>query len=271
MSVRLQVLQAAHEESGAEEQQEAERDLRGDESLAQEQRARRRRRSSRSCPSASSTDRDGSRAAPAAGRRRCRSGQCSPSVKARIRRSGSGRISSGWPSAGMSASSPRVRTNASARPTTPPATREHEALDEQLPHQPAARRAERQPDGDLLLPHEAAGDEQVGDVGAGDQQHQADHAHQHDRAPSRSRCAAASSRSPRCSTMSWPFMNWSREYGDQSFAAGSVISYARICVNSPCSGAAGGCRPCSRASAGRTPAPSARGGRPCAARSTPAP
>ena len=32
-------------------------------------------------------------------------------------------------------------------------------------------------------------------------------------------------------------MNWSREYFDQSFAAGSVISYARICVKSPCSGA----------------------------------
>ena len=32
-------------------------------------------------------------------------------------------------------------------------------------------------------------------------------------------------------------MNCSREYADQSFAAGSVISYARICVNSPCSGA----------------------------------
>ena len=34
----LEVLQAAHEEAGAEQQQEAERHLRGDEALAQEQR-----------------------------------------------------------------------------------------------------------------------------------------------------------------------------------------------------------------------------------------
>ena len=34
-------------------------------------------------------------------------------------------------------------------------------------------------------------------------------------------------------------MNCSREYADQSFAAGSVdLVAARICVNSPCSGAA---------------------------------
>ena len=39
MSVVLQVLQAAHEEPGAKEQQEAERDLRRDQALAQEERA----------------------------------------------------------------------------------------------------------------------------------------------------------------------------------------------------------------------------------------
>ena len=31
-------------------------------------------------------------------------------------------------------------------------------------------------------------------------------------------------------TSSFPFMNSVREYDDQSFAPGSVISYARICV-----------------------------------------
>ena len=39
-------------------------------------------------------------------------------------------------------------------------------------------------------------------------------------------------------TCSWPFMNDSRPYADQSLAAGSVISYVRICVKSPCSGPA---------------------------------
>ena len=39
-------------------------------------------------------------------------------------------------------------------------------------------------------------------------------------------------------TSSLPFMNCSRLYADQSFAAGSVISYRRICMKSPCSGAA---------------------------------
>ena len=39
-------------------------------------------------------------------------------------------------------------------------------------------------------------------------------------------------------TSNFPFMNWSREYAVQSFAAGSVISYCRTCVNSSCTGAA---------------------------------
>ena len=39
------------------------------------------------------------------------------------------------------------------------------------------------------------------------------------------------------STRRRPFMNCSRAYGDQSFAPGRVISCARICVKSVCSGA----------------------------------
>ena len=46
----LQVLQAAHEQPGAEQQQEAQRHLRGDEPLAQEQRAARCRPRRRRCP-----------------------------------------------------------------------------------------------------------------------------------------------------------------------------------------------------------------------------
>ena len=65
----LQVLQAAHEQAGAEQQQEAERDLRRDQALAEEQRAARARDRRRPCLSASPTDRACWRAAPAAGRR----------------------------------------------------------------------------------------------------------------------------------------------------------------------------------------------------------
>ena len=67
----LQILEAADEEPGAEEQQETERDLRGRPALSAGRASRRCRRSSPPCPSTSSTDRAGSRAAPAAGRRRC--------------------------------------------------------------------------------------------------------------------------------------------------------------------------------------------------------
>ena len=48
---------------------------------------------------------------------------------------------------------------------------------------------------------------------------------------------------PAAARSTWivPFMNCSREYGDQSFAAGSDISYWRIWVNSTCSAAWADC------------------------------
>ena len=52
--------------------------------------------------------------------------------------------------------------------------REQQALGQQLANQTPARRAERQPDRDLLLPRRRAREQQVGDVGADDQQHQRD-------------------------------------------------------------------------------------------------
>ena len=58
--------------------------------------------------------------------------------------------------------------------------REHEALGERLADQPAASGAERQPHRDLLLPRRRAAQQQVGDVRARDQQHEADHGHQHE-------------------------------------------------------------------------------------------
>ena len=52
--------------------------------------------------------------------------------------------------------------------------REQQALGQQLADQPPARRAERQPDRDLLLPRRRTRQQQVGDVRAHDQQHQHD-------------------------------------------------------------------------------------------------
>ena len=49
---------------------------------------------------------------------------------------------------------------------------EQHALGQQLAHQPLPARAERGADGDFLLPAGGARQQQVGDVGAGDQQHE---------------------------------------------------------------------------------------------------
>ena len=69
--------------------------------------------------------------------------------------------------------------------------REDQALDQELADQLTARGADREPDRDLPLAQEAAGDEQVGDVAAGDQQHEADHA----RAGRSARCGTGCRRS----------------------------------------------------------------------------
>ncbi len=56
----------------------------------------------------------------------------------------------------------------------------NEAFDHQLTDQLPARRADGKADGDLLLAGEGARDQQVRHVGASDQQHQPDHAHEND-------------------------------------------------------------------------------------------
>ena len=65
----LQVLQAPHEEARAEEQQEAEGDLGGDEALSQKEVVRPDPRSHRRCPSVLSTDPGGLPAVPGVDRR----------------------------------------------------------------------------------------------------------------------------------------------------------------------------------------------------------
>src|SRR5579864_4186278 len=52
----------------------------------------------------------------------------------------------------------------------------HDALGEQLPDNPAASGADRRPDGDLASPSRGSRQQQIGDVGTGDQQDEADRA-----------------------------------------------------------------------------------------------
>ena len=59
------------------------------------------------------------------------------------------------------------------------ADREHDAFDEQAADQPPAARAERGADAHLAAAHGRARQHQVGDVGAGDEQHQRHRSEQH--------------------------------------------------------------------------------------------
>ena len=61
----------------------------------------------------------------------------------------------------------------------PSSEREQHAFDQQLSRDPRARRAECEPYGDLALPGRAAREEQVRDVGAGDQENAGGGRHQH--------------------------------------------------------------------------------------------
>ena len=69
--------------------------------------------------------------------------------------------------------------------------RQHDAFGQQLPDDSAAAGAERTPDGDLALARRAAGEQEVGHIGADDQQHDADRRDQHPqgRADQRHLCA----------------------------------------------------------------------------------
>ena len=81
---------------------------------------------------------------------------------------------------GASASSPSTPQYATSRPSSPPPQREHQALGQQLPDQPAASRAERAAHRELAAPRRAARQQQAGDIGARDEQHEADGAEQHE-------------------------------------------------------------------------------------------
>jgi hypothetical protein len=63
-------------------------------------------------------------------------------------------------------------------PKAAPRSGKRDALGEQLTHQPAARRAQCEPHGDLFLPRRRARQQQAGDVGTANQQHDAHRDHQ---------------------------------------------------------------------------------------------
>ena len=65
-----------------------------------------------------------------------------------------------------------------AQPEHAADARQQDAFDQQLTHDPPAARAERHADRNLARPLCRPREQQVGDVGAGDQQHEADRAHQ---------------------------------------------------------------------------------------------
>ena len=80
-----------------------------------------------------------------------------------------------WGSSAISASMPQT---ASSRPSAAADQAEDHALGEQLADQAAATGAERGPHGDLALARRRAREQQVRDVHARDQQHEADGAEQ---------------------------------------------------------------------------------------------
>ena len=67
---------------------------------------------------------------------------------------------------------------ARTRPAEAAGDGQHRGLGDQQPRQPRTARAERAPERQLALAGGAAGDQQVGDVGAGDQQHAGGDRHQ---------------------------------------------------------------------------------------------
>ena len=77
-----------------------------------------------------------------------------------------------------SASRPRMAQRRDAQPRDAAGGREHQAFGQHLAHQAAALGAERGAQADLALARRAARQQQVGDVDAGDEQHQRDRADQ---------------------------------------------------------------------------------------------
>jgi hypothetical protein len=72
-----------------------------------------------------------------------------------------------------------VPHSASSAPSVPPSQAQQNAFDEHRPQDGEAARPQRQAHADFLPPGGGARQQQVGEVGTGDQQHQPHHRHQH--------------------------------------------------------------------------------------------
>ena len=182
----LDVPERPHEQAGGRNQHQRQRELAADQraqparsratdARAGRQRARRIARRSPTVPAPPRT------AAPVPTE--------TAAVKPRTRRFGVRSIAIGSCGVDISRTSARLAAHASADPERPAGDRQHQAFGEELAHDAPAPGAEGQPQGHLALARRGARQEQAGDVGAGDQQHDADDGHQHDAAAS-GRCGA---------------------------------------------------------------------------------
>ena len=125
-----------------------------------------RRRGSASTPGSRAPAR---RAAPATKRR----DQRERSTRASMRRSNASGIGSGRLSDATADVDPPREQRAADRAEQ----RHQQRFGDELTHQPAAARADREANADLLLPARRARQQHARDVGARDQQHQTDHRH----------------------------------------------------------------------------------------------
>ena len=80
---------------------------------------------------------------------------------------------------GLAASSARRPPNPTAAPSAPPTSASSDALGQELPEQPPSAGAERRADRELPLPRLGAREDQIRQIGAGDEQHEADRSLQH--------------------------------------------------------------------------------------------
>ena len=87
-------------------------------------------------------------------------------------------IQYGLPTSATAASNNRTPTAVEAQPEQPAKARQHDALDEELPHDSSAARAERRAHGHLARPVRGARQQQVGHVRARNQQDESDRAEQ---------------------------------------------------------------------------------------------
>ncbi len=215
----LQIGQRAHEQSGPHQQQERKATCAVTRHLAQLHRTARRRSPRPPRPSACSTNPACSDCSAGASPNSTPVSSASAALKPRMRKSGSARSISGAPSRGQEAQQAAHHGHRKQQPDCAARHRQHQAFDQQLPHQLPARRAHRQPHRHLLLPRHRPRNQQVRHVEARDQQHQPDHAHQHRSAPSRNSAAAREYPLAAASIRTFRARKRSRLYCEMSFSS----------------------------------------------------